>query len=168
MSANKYDVHLVVIPEDDANRQIVTGFRKHLEVDARKIQVEPVAGGWLKVLDVLLSDHVAGMGKYARRHVLLLIDFDGDSGRFEEARGRIPASFRNRVFVMGCLSEPEALCSATSLSREDIGERLAEACMGSGFEDANGLWTHDALKHNQPELVRMKNTICQHLRVTPG
>jgi hypothetical protein len=38
--------HLLVIPENAANRDIVAGFRNHLSVDFRRIQVVNVAGGW--------------------------------------------------------------------------------------------------------------------------
>lgn len=48
MAANRYRRHLLVIPEDDANRQIMIGFVLGLSVNSRLVQVEPPAGGWLR------------------------------------------------------------------------------------------------------------------------
>ncbi len=160
MSANKYDPHLLVIPEDDANRQIMTGFNNHLDVNSRQIQIEPVAGGWLKALETFKSDHVRGMETLDKRHVLILIDFDGHPDRLERAREYIPENLGARVFVLGCLSEPEKVRSATGMSKEELGEALAEACLSG----QSGVWNNAILAHNQEELEKMKNTICRHLR----
>ena len=43
---NKYAPHVYIIPEDDRDRQIAEGFVNHHEVDDRRIQVMPPAGGW--------------------------------------------------------------------------------------------------------------------------
>lgn len=160
MSANKYDHHLLVIPEDDANRQIMTGFNTHRNVNSRQIQVEPVADGWLKAFETFQSDHVRKMGELDKRHVLILIDFDNHPERLEKAKEYIPETLRDRVFVLGCLSEPEEIRSATGMSKEELGEALADACL-SGLGD---VWKNPILAHNQVELERMKNTICRHLR----
>ena len=160
MSANKYDFHLLVIPEDDANRQIMTGFNTHLNINAHQIQVEPVAGGWLKALETFKSDHTRKMDDLDKRHVLILIDFDNHLERREMAKEYIPENLRDRVFVLGCLSEPEMIRSATGLSKEGLGEALAEACL-HGHGD---VWENSILAHNQKELARMQNTICHHLR----
>ena len=160
MSANKYDHHLLVIPEDEANRQIMTGFNTHLDVNSRRIQLEPVAGGWLKALETFKSDHVGGMCALDKRHVLILIDFDDHPERIEKAKEYIPDNLTDRVFVLGCLSEPEGLSSATGMSKEKLGEELAEACL-SGQGD---VWRNAILAHNQNELERMKKTVCRHLR----
>ena len=160
MSANNYDFHLLVIPEDDANRQIMIGFNNHLEINSRRIHVENVAGGWLKAFETFQSDHVAPMCKLDKRHVLILIDFDHHLERLEIAKGYIPEKMRDRVFVLGCLSEPERLRAATGLSKEKLGEALADCCMN----DQGVLWQNALLAHNQDELNRMKSSICSHLR----
>ena len=62
MSVNKHLPHILVLPEDDANRQLANGFL--LQVDPtrmRQMQVLPVAGGWTAVLDQFLSDEVAAL-----------------------------------------------------------------------------------------------------------
>jgi hypothetical protein len=158
--SNKYEPHLLVIPEDEANRQILTGFNTHLDVNSRRIQVEPVAGGWKKALEKFKSDHITGMNRYDRRHVLIVIDFDRHPERLEMARDYIPENLRERVFVLGCLSEPERIREVTGMTKEQLGEALAEACVcGQG-----DVWNSEMLLHNETELERMKRTICPHLR----
>jgi hypothetical protein len=158
--SNKYDPHLLVIPEDETNRQIITGFNTHLDVNSRRIQVEPVAGGWIKALETFKSDHIAGMSKYDKRHVLILIDFDDHPERLENAKKYVPENLKDRVFILGCLSEPEKLRGATGMGKETLGEALAEACLSG----RNELWQNELLAHNQVELDRMKSSICLHLR----
>jgi len=48
MRVNKFVEHILVLPEDDANRQIVNGFILNLSVNATAIQVLPIANGWKK------------------------------------------------------------------------------------------------------------------------
>lgn len=159
MSANRYSEHLVVIPEDDANRQILNGFRNTLGVDLRKIQVEPVAGGWKKVLETFESDHIPMMGKFPKRHVLLMIDFDRDSNRIDGVKKVIPEELKDRVFVLGVFSEPEDLSKSIRQTEEMIGELLADACLNK----VEGLWSNPLLSHNNDELTRMQSLICGHL-----
>ncbi|RUS94258.1 hypothetical protein [Trichormus variabilis] len=58
MSINKYEQHILVLPEDDANRQIAIGFINDLNVNNRAAQVLPIADGWTKVIDKFSNDHV--------------------------------------------------------------------------------------------------------------
>lgn len=61
MSINAYKPHLLVLPEDDANRQIADGFVLDSNCNYRAIQVLRVAGGWLKVTTAqmqMLSLHI--------------------------------------------------------------------------------------------------------------
>jgi hypothetical protein len=159
MSVKKYSSHLLVIPEDDANHDIVTGFRNHLSVKAGKIQVENVAGGWLKAIDKFADDHVMLMRKYAQRYVLILIDFDGNEDRIGYASGKIPEDLRERVFVMGSKVTPEKLSANLGMSKEKIGEALAEECLMGGTK----VWLSEMLAHNQSELQRMQKSICPDL-----
>lgn len=159
MSANHYQPHLLVIPEDDANREIVNGFRNHLSVRSRQVQVENVAGGWIKALDLFEDEHAEAMRKNACRHVLILIDLDGRVNRIEEARQKIPEDLADRVFIMGSLATPERLAATLGMSKEKVGESLADACVGRG----TGTWTTGMLAHNGPELARMQESICPHL-----
>jgi hypothetical protein len=110
VSVNKSRQHLLVLPEDDANRQLANEF--HLQVNwnrQRQMQVLEVAGGWTNVLDRFSSDHVIGMDRYPQRFMILLIDFDGHQGRLQQAKNRIPQHLIDRVFILGALGEPEDL-----------------------------------------------------------
>ncbi|MEL6815565.1 MAG: hypothetical protein AAFP03_12215, partial [Cyanobacteria bacterium J06598_3] len=51
MSVNKYQECLLVLPEDDANRQLANGFSNNIGINENVIQVLPEAGGWKKVLN---------------------------------------------------------------------------------------------------------------------
>jgi hypothetical protein len=67
--SNKHKPHVIVLPEDDANRQIANGFLLDPSIKPRNIQVLNPAGGWGKVLDSFLEDHVAGLRKWPQRHL---------------------------------------------------------------------------------------------------
>jgi hypothetical protein len=73
---NRYQPHVLVLPEDDANSRLANGFLLDLDQSAfTRIQVLPEVGGWRAVLDTFESDHVAGMDRYTERYMVLLIDF---------------------------------------------------------------------------------------------
>lgn len=69
----------MVIPEDEANRQIMTGFLNHLEVDSRRIHVDPVAGGWQEVIEAFVNQPINAMKNLPHRHILMIVDFDGNA-----------------------------------------------------------------------------------------
>jgi hypothetical protein len=156
MSVNKHRPHVVVLPEDDANRQLAIGFVLELDPSVlRNIQVLEVAGGWKVLLNRFESDQVADMAKYPDRYMVLLIDFDGKAERLSYATGKIPAHLRDRVFVLGALSEPEALRGALPGSYETIGKMLAKDCR----EETDAIWSHDLLLHNASELSRLRQRV---------
>ena len=76
MSSNKYEPHLLVLPEDDANRQLADGFMLDPNCNYRAIQVLNVAGGWGKVIDIFKNDYLPRMRVYPKRRIILLMDFD--------------------------------------------------------------------------------------------
>jgi hypothetical protein len=154
MSANKYLPHVFVFPEDDANRQIANGFA--LCFATRQLCVLPEADGWMSVRERFSTDHIAGMQTFNKRLMILLIDFDGDEKRPHDMMVGIPEDLKNRVFVLGALSEPEALRQAGLGSFETIGKGLANDCI----QGASEMWGHDLLRHNQPELNRLRATVC--------
>ncbi|OLE71682.1 MAG: hypothetical protein AUI36_02365 [Cyanobacteria bacterium 13_1_40CM_2_61_4] len=157
MSVNKYQPHVLVLPEDDANRQLATGF--HLQVVSarqRQMQVLPVAGGWNEVLNLFESEHAMEMDRCPHRFMVLLIDSDGIEDRLENARVRIPMHLTDRVFILGALSDPEDLRQSTSSSYETIGKAMAEDCR----EGTDTIWAHDLLRHNALEIDRLR----QHVR----
>jgi hypothetical protein len=156
MSVNKRQPHIFVLPEDGANRQLARGFQ--LEVDwtgQRQMQVLEEAGGWMAVLERFDSDHVDGMKSNAQRFMVLLIDLDGKQARLQDVKGKIPVHLTDRVFVLGTLSEPEALKSAGLGTYEMIGKAMAQNCR----EETDTIWGHDLLRHNAGELARMRERV---------
>jgi len=149
---NPYKSHVLVLPEDRANEQIVNGFNNFLDIYSRAIQIERPAGGWEKVVDKF-KENISDMKKFPKRMIVLLIDFDEDyENRFSYVKEQIPDYLENRVFVLGVLSEPEKLRSNLGNNFECIGENLAKDCSNN---TTNELWGHDLLKHNKTELDRM-------------
>lgn len=148
---NRYKPHLLVLPEDDANRQIANGFLLDSKLNSRAIQVLPEARGWEDVVEKFTNDYASTMRQYSHRMIALLIDFDQDEDRLDYVKQHIPIDLENRVFVLGVLSEPERLRSDIKKNFEEIGETLANDCP----DDTNELWGHELLKHNKTELARM-------------
>jgi len=163
MRVNKFIDHILVLPEDDANRQIINGFILNLNVNEAAIQVLPIANGWLKVVDKFKNDHVSKMGELPKRMIVLVIDFDDyrkPDGLDYETRliyikSQVPENLQERVFILGSRTAPEKLKSEMKKSWEDIGESLAKDCA----ENTNETWGHDFLKHNEHELNRMRMAV---------
>jgi hypothetical protein len=105
MSTNRYKPHLLVLPEDDDNRQIVNGFLIEASVNQRSLQVLPLAGEWDNAFDSINEQYASQMRKYPECRIVLLIDFDHDQERFEKNKNRIPVDLSDRVFVIGILSK---------------------------------------------------------------
>ncbi len=151
MTVNREKEHLLVLPEDDANRQIVLGFINDLNVNNSVIQVVPIADGWKKAVEQLTNDYRPGIQKYLKRRIVLIIDFDKNENRFSYVDSHIPEDLKERVFVLGVQSNPEKLKRDSGKSFEEIGKALAQDCS----DNKNELWGHNLLKHNKPELDRM-------------
>lgn len=130
MSVNKYLPHILVLPEDDANRGLANGFLldDSIAIRRRRIQVLEEAGGWAEVLERFKSDHVIEMDRNPHRFMVLLIDFDGREDRLDIAKAAIPERLTDRVLVLGALTEPEDLRRANLGSYETIGKTLADEC----------------------------------------
>ncbi len=155
MSINRRRPHIIVLPEDDANRQIVNGFTQALNVNGRVIQVMPPVGGWSRVRDTFERDYIFDMRSYPDRRLILLIDFDEQESRYENVKSKIPGDLNDRVFVLGVWSEPEQLRRKTKKDFERIGDSLAEECP----DNRNELWEDDLLKHNRKELDRLVSSV---------
>lgn len=154
MTVNKHLAHLFVLPEDDANSRIATGF--HLEVDSiRQMDVLPVAGGWAEVVNRFKFDHVSELDRYKTRHMVLMVDFDKKADRLEKVKDAIPARLMKRVFVLGSWSEPEDLKKKKLGTLESIGQTLAKECR----DKTNSLWDHALIKHNAAEVARIPGDI---------
>ena len=150
---NKYRPHLYIVPEDDAERQLVVGFVGHHGVNDSAVQSVPPVGGWLKARDALLVEYVPKLKQSTDCHVLLAIDADGNGAdRSRELVALVPAEVAQRVFVLSCAKDPEALRSALGgRAYAAIGRELASQC-DSGEGD---LWEHQQLRHNGEELARL-------------
>ena len=155
MSVNRRQPHVLVLPEDDANRQMAKGFHLDLHLSTRKFQVLDPVGGWMRVLECFLSDHIIEMDRFPARFMVLMIDFDCRQERLQYAKARIPKHLNGRVFVLGAWSEPEALRRANLGSYEAIGLALAKDCR----EGADTTWGHDLLRHNTSELIRLREHV---------
>ena len=155
MSANRYQPHVHVLPEDDANSQLANGFVLDQRVSTRQIQVLEPARGWMNVLECFKSDHVRMMLACPNRYMVLLIDFDGHEDRLRYAKKVIPERLIDRVFVLGVLTEPEDLRKAGFGNYETIGLALAKDCR----EETDGIWEHDLLRHNAAEIGRLRDRV---------
>jgi hypothetical protein len=157
MSVNKDRPHLFVLPEDDANRQMVNGFILGLTRDVRQIQALPEAGGWLKALSCFDDDRdgrLASMRRYPHSFLLVLIDGDGQPARFDQAKQRIPADLADRIFILGTSTQPEALKPDLG-SYEEIGRALAQDCR----HGTDRTWSHCLLRHNAAEVARLREHV---------
>jgi hypothetical protein len=156
MAANRHQPHILVLPEDDANRQLANGFRLSLDLSiARRMDVLPPAGGWTQVVDHFVSDHIFDMEKFPLRAMILLIDFDGQESRLNDVKHRVPGQLSHRVFILGTRSEPEELKKAGPGSYEEIGIALGRDCRTEGY----ATWQHDLLRCNAVELDRLRNHV---------
>ena len=154
---NKYADHLLVLPEDDANRRLVNGFLMNVGVMYRRIAVLPEARGWENVMAALQDRaFINGLIAYPKRHLLLSIDFDGKVEArltgYADAVAALPAAIRDRIYLLGSLETPERIRAACGLQFEDIGKRLASECPPP---PAGSLWSHAHMQQNAPELSRL-------------
>lgn len=154
MSVNKFLPHVLVLPEDDANLKLAKGFLLDVQLNQRKIQVLPEAGGWTKVVDCFKETHVPELNRHSNRHMILLIDFDQQQDRLQKVTENIPTDLHDRVYVLGVWSEPEELRKDLG-DFEKIGSTLASECR----EATGTTWNHELLKHNACELDRLRKQV---------
>lgn len=156
MGVNVYKPHVVVMVEDDANRDIANGFLLDPNLIARNIQILNPSGGWPKVKRDFLGSHIAGLREYKDRYLILLIDFDDMvEDRSELFMNTFPQDVKDRVYLLGTASEPEPLRKACGDSLEDVGKKLAAEC----FHGESDLWLHPLLAHNESERNRLNVTV---------
>lgn len=147
---------MLVLPEDDANRQMANGFLLELDQSVhRRIQVLEEAGGWTRVRDRFLSDHVGEMNRYPNRHMVLLVDFDDRIERLRDVMSEIPEYLASRVFVLGALSDPERLKASLGCPYEAIGQTMARDCR----DNTDTIWGHEILLHNKAEIDRLRRDV---------
>jgi len=152
---NKYQPHIHVLAEDDANRQMANGFLLGPNLNNRAVKVLPLPGGWKKTVEEFTKEYAPEMRQLRHRMMVLLIDFDDNENRLSYVESHIPDDLKARVFVLGVLSEPENLRTDIKKTFEEIGEALAKDCS----DNTNELWGHTLLKHNKGELDRMASSV---------
>ena len=113
------------------------------------------AGGWKKVLEVFLCEYLPLLRRYTDGHVVMLIDFDEDDDRLKKIEAEVPDDVKARVFVIGSKDEPETLKGELKMPLEKIGGALAQDCLAGDL----GLWEHQQLSHNGPELKRLEQIV---------
>jgi hypothetical protein len=167
MGKNRQEPHLLMLWEDEKNRQFLNGFDKHPQLDGRRLNYGKIYGGTWKVLEQFKKMEIKGLREYPKRHLLMVIDFDDElaatkglppekaeraKDRRKEFEAAIPADLKERVFVIGCLWKPEKLTAALGKSPETIGRELADDCVAG----TNNVWGHAMLQHNDEELARLR------------
>jgi hypothetical protein len=109
MGLNKEKPHLIIIPEDDKDRQLAVGFEFEVK-NTKQIYIERNAGGWVRACEFFSQEYLSSMNRYPGRYVVLLIDFDErDSNRLADVQKMLPSGFEDRVFVIGSRKDPEQL-----------------------------------------------------------
>jgi len=156
LSVNKFQPHLLILPEDQAVKDVAIGAVESIRVKAAaNLSIEKLLDGWRKLEDRLPEyDHY--LGKHPEARLLAIIDLDGDRNRPDEVRTWINVSFADRIFLLSSFHEPEALQRALHQdlkltgSLEMIGGTLVDDCP----DDQSEAWAHSHLEHNKPELER--------------
>ncbi len=160
MAVNRYSDHILVVPEDDANRQLANGFITHFSVKPRAIQVLNPEGGWLKVFSRFQSSLIDDLRNYPKMHLVLLVDFDNDyQNRIQQFKNECPTELCDRFYILGAKSEPESIKKAMSKNYEAIGNLLVEDCRAN----VNTYWSHTELDHNSGEIARLNKSVSSFL-----
>lgn len=155
---NKYKPHMLILPEDDANRQIANGFELTSTLNLNRFQILPVAGGWGGVRDSFEHAHNQAMKRFEHRLMLLLVDFDQQHDRRDQVFRNVSQHIEARVFILGAWSEPEDLRSDLG-SFEQIGEKIGQSCL----DECDEVWQHPLLSHNLPEFRRLAERVSPFL-----
>ena len=108
----------------------------------------------MKLLENFEAHEIAGLNQHGTRFMVLLIDLDNKAERILEVKRRIPVDLRDRVFVLGTLTEPEDL-KADLGTYEKIGMAAARDCR----EGTSSVWEHRLLRHNADELKRLSDRV---------
>ena len=162
MSVNRERSHLIVLPEDDANRQIANGFLNHVGIVGRSIQLLKPAGGWTAVKDQFTRNHEKYLRTYEHAVCILIVDFDGEGiDRLQSVRSAIAKDIAPRVFILGAQTEPEGLKATLNSSFEKICSQFAEDCV----RDTQIAWRDEHLVHNAEELIRLRAVVKDFLFV---
>ncbi len=153
MSVNLFKPHLVILPEDEKNRDIALAVQRHLpRAFANQIKIENPLRGWLKTLDAI--DLVYQPNK-DEQYIVAVIDFDDN---LEERHQMIAKRFeengynKGHVFVIGAKSEAENVWQMPILQDKTL--RLENE---DYLKFTDRFWTSDQLVHNRATL----EALCQ-------
>lgn len=158
--SQKYGWVLRIIPEDDRYRQIANGFIRSLpETQQKYFEVAPIARGWSKAL-AAIDDQ--SMDRFKDRHLLVLIDFDGE-GEVRQRAVDEALSGKARAFCLGPKDEAEDLefslnGNAHGSTKFLCGQKFASI----DFVCPDGIWDDEQLdtENNRKTLV----DLCQVVR----
>jgi hypothetical protein len=152
MGLNKFLPHVMVLPEDEADRQLANGFYKCIDPARQgQLRILTPAGGWSEALKEFKSEHAPMMDRFPQRLMVLVIHYDGVLDRQDRAKACIPEQLQDRVFIIGVAIEPQDLGKGGMGLYEDIGAKLATDCR----EQTRETWNHQQLRHNSSELDRL-------------
>ncbi|MFY9260870.1 MAG: hypothetical protein WAO71_10230 [Gallionella sp.] len=147
---NSFKPHILVLPEDAADHHLALGFFLYPGLSMRNFCIAPKLGGWSKVLAEFEEEQITQMRKFKGRVLVMLIDFDKNSSRIEKFHEAIPSDLKDRVFVLGVWSNPEALQAPHGCEGlEQHGSKLADDCANNNRQD---YWQAPLFKHNLAEL----------------
>jgi hypothetical protein len=156
MGINQFKPHLLILSEDDGYKDIANGFVKHFAIVSHTVQIEKPFGGWLKLLEGFSQEYEQSVRTYPHRHVLLLLDLDGEFERTSRVLKQIPDDIRARVFFLCGLNNVERIKSGFGSGfSEDIGEQLAHSCYEDTHANEDTPWSCPQLRHNRGELDRL-------------
>lgn len=165
---NEYRPHLKILCEDEINQNFAKGFILGLNsyqfLHPQIETIKDVAGGWNKAVNGLNEVWLNQLKQNKYLFLLILIDSDGNSNRLNAVLSTIPNDLKERVFVMGCLDEPETLKqqSHAAIKQMDKKEKVSDEAVGKVLfqhckdNPENNLWHSDELKHNLAEIERLK------------
>ena len=146
---NKFKWHIVVVPEDQATRQLGNGLSNAFPSIINRIKLLREAGGWP---DAIATINDLKLDKYPKRRVLLIIDLDLDANRLGFIRSQPEISkYNNRIFILGSFQAVEQLktvCGDNDL--ENVGQKLGEDC---------NFWNHPLLTDCRADACRLKAEI---------
>ncbi|MGL4209685.1 MAG: hypothetical protein ACRCTY_09900 [Candidatus Adiutrix sp.] len=163
MSKELCPPQLRVYSEDSAWQAIVNGFLTHDAIAIRRIKTNPVAGGWLKLLEKFESVYVKEIKENTNNYVyvLLLLDLDKNSERRSLINEKILATgTEDRVFTLCAQHESESIKKDLECSGfEAIGKKLADSCFAGNMQERQSPWLCQELKGNQSELERLSKVM---------
>ena len=165
---NEYKPHLKILCEDEINQNFakvfILGLNNHQLLSPQIETIKDVTGGWNKAVNDLNEVWLEQLRQNNHLFLLILIDSDGRSNRLNEILSAIPEEFKERVFIMGCLHEPEILKqqSHSAIKQMNKKEKVSDEAVGKVLfqhyknNPKNNLWYSDELKHNADEIERLK------------